>query len=203
MKKTLFIEGGATKGTRGAKKVDLIFRNAWRKFFVAAGITRLPRVSMSGGREQAFEKFCESASRLSSNHIPILLVDSEQNVAPKDSAWEHLHKVDGWHKPESVSSNQTFLMAQCMETWFVSDVRSLKKYFGRGFSRKSFRSWRDLESVPKRTILQALRAASRKSKRRYAKGEASFRILESIDPRIVEQACPHCAELLNHLRDSR
>lgn len=88
-------------------------------------------------------------------------------------------------------------MVQVMETWFLADCNSLRRYFGAKFKENALRQWPQLEAVPKATVLDALECATAT---RYAKGKVSFELLAQIDPARVEAACPHAKALLNRLR---
>ena len=91
-------------------------------------------------------------------------------------------------------------MVQAMETWFLADRDALRAYFGDGFRAKAIRAWPDLESVPRETVLDALKRATAACRKSYAKGRVSFELLARIDPARVEAACPHARGLLDRLR---
>ena len=106
VKAALYIEGGGTSGRLGQ-----LFRNAWRDFFISAGLAgNLPRIVRGGGRQQTFEQFAEAVRAARPGELPVLLVDGERPVAARRSAWEHLQANDRWARPPGVGDDQAFLM---------------------------------------------------------------------------------------------
>ena len=91
-------------------------------------------------------------------------------------------------------------MVQVMETWFLADRNSLKRYFDAEFRENALKQWPQLEDVPKATVLNALERATANCATRYAKGKVSFELLAQVAPARVEAACPHAKALLNRLR---
>lgn len=92
------------------------------------------------------------------------------------------------------------MMVQIMETWFLADRDSLKRYFGAEFRENELKQWPQLEGVLKETVLNALERATANCAKRYAKGKISFELLAQVDPALVEAACPHAKALLDQLR---
>jgi len=91
-------------------------------------------------------------------------------------------------------------MVQVMETWFLADRETLRKYFGASLREEALRAWPSLERVPKDTVLDALSRATAACRTPYAKGKVSFEILAKLNPNRVEQACPNAKRLLDRLR---
>ncbi len=89
-----------------------------------------------------------------------------------------------------------------METWFLADPDMLKDYFDAGFRQQHIPSRSRLEDVAKKDVLKALELATKNCKTRYAKGRVSITLLAKLNPRLVEQACPHARKLLAYLRTS-
>ena len=52
----------------------------------------------------------------------------------------------------------------------------------------------------KETVLGALRNATERCPKPYAKGRVSFELLAQVDPVRVEASCPHAKALLTRLR---
>lgn len=127
-------------------------------------------------------------------------MDIEDAVTLGRSTWHHVLNRDGWGQPEGAGNDQAFLMVQVMETWFLADREALRKYFGAKFKEKAFKTWPNLEDVPKRQVFEALKAATASCHKRYSKGKISFDLLAQIDPFRVEDACPHAKALLEKLR---
>ena len=192
----LYIEGGG-----GNRRLGAQFREGWTSFFAAAGLRgRMPKVIRGGSRAQTFDRFSKEVAERPPGTLHFLLVDSELPVIGDGSVWSHLEEHDGWRKPASTVEDDAFLMVQAMETWFLADRKALRSYFGPRFRERAFEDWRELEHVPKATVLQALRMATGACRRPYSKGKVSFEVLARIDPTLVEAACPHAQALLCRLR---
>jgi hypothetical protein len=114
--------------------------------------------------------------------------------------WQHLKARDQWEKPSGSSDDQAFLMVQIMETWFLADRASIRRYFGSALREEHLRSWPDLEDVPKADVLGALDRATASCSKPYAKGRVSFDLLGQLNPTLVEAACPNAKRLLDRLR---
>ena len=193
----LYIEGGGDNRRLGAQ-----FREGWTKFFEAAGLGgRMPKVVRGGSRTQTFDRFATDAAERTTDIVPLLLVDSEHPVEAGRSVWQHLRAGDGWNKPVGTGDDDTFLMVQVMETWFLADRDALRKYFGSRFAENALGQWAELENVTKETVLGALRNATERCPKPYAKGRVSFELLAQVDPARVEASCPHAKALMNRLRN--
>ena len=131
----------------------------------------------------------------------MLLVDSEEGVAPSDGPWAHVLKRDGWTRPDTAADDSLHFMVQCMEAWFVADKDALRVYFGHEFNLRRLPGRREVEAIAKADLYAALHNATRQcAKGRYAKGRDSFRILATVDPETVAEASPHAKRLLDMLR---
>lgn len=195
MKLVIHAEGG------GHGEYNLTqFRQAWASFFVKAGLARRPRVIPGMGRDQTIANFLQALEDADPETRPLLLVDSEGPVEPDQTAWEYLQTHGGSRIPAS-ARDQVFLMVQLMETWFLADRETLRRYFGQGFRENVFRAWPSLEAVPKITVLSALAQATAGCNRPYAKGKVSFDLLGQVNPALVENACLHARQLLDYLRN--
>lgn len=192
----IFIEGGGSGET-----ADLVFKEAWRGFFAAAGLAgRMPRVVRGEGREQTLDKFRTALRRQRRGETVLLLVDSEGPVQAHDSAWRHLWRQDNWEQPPGADDDSAHLMVQVMETWFLADRDALRSFFGTALNENHFREWRDPEAVAKDTVLNVLAQSTRTCQKPYRKGRVSFELLSQIDPQTVAAACPHADHLLQYLR---
>ena len=89
----------------------------------------------------------------------------------------------GWTKPVGADEEDAFLMVQVMETWFLVDRDALREYFGSRFAENALGQWAELEDVPKGAVLDALRKATARCPKRYAKGRVSFELLAQVDIR--------------------
>ena len=189
----IFIEGGGS-----GKVSDRIFKEAWTRFFAAAGLTsRMPKIVRGEGRTATFRKFRTARPR--ANELLLLLVDSEGPVASGHSAWQHLRHQDNWEQPPGADDDSAYLMVQVMETWFLADRDTLREFFRNSLNENYFRQWPDLEAVPKDTVIDALERATADCQKPYRKGKVSFELLGQVDPQRVAEACPHAGQLLNYL----
>ena len=192
----LYIEGGGDNRRLGAE-----FREGWKAFLTNAGLSgRMPKVARGGTRQQTFNCFTTALADSRCRIVPLLLVDSEAPVAAAHSVWQHLHTRDRWKKPDTARDDQAFLMVQVMETWFMADPKALQTYFGAHFTTNAIRKWPRLEDLPLETVFDALKKATAKCSKVYAKGKVAFELLKHINAALVEAACPHAKDLLNRLR---
>ena len=197
MSAVVYIEGGGDRN----ENLERLFRRWWTKFFGAAGLRgRLPRVVRGGSRNRTIKLFLKAVSAPDPGRVPLLLVDSEGPVQEGRSVWQHLRAREKQIPPCEASDDRAFLMVQVMETWFLADRAALRQHFGPHFREDSLQQWPRLEGVPKATVIDALRNASKDCPSPYAKGSVSFQLLEKVNPGLVEAACPHAKRLLDCLR---
>ena len=202
----IYVEGG---GDSAALKSAC--REGFTSFFEKAGLIGfMPRVVACGGRQDAFESYCTAVQ---SGDDAVLLVDSEAPVhaqhQQRDPAtwqpWQHLkqRQCDGWDKPDEVADTDCHLMVQCMESWFLADRETLKKFFGQGFKERSLpAAGNAVEEVSKTQVYQSLANATKdcKTKAQYGKGEHSFKLLAAVNPVTVTAASPWAARLLTQMK---
>ena len=196
----VFIEGG---GDSEALHSEL--RRGFAAFFVKAGCKgKMPKIVAGGGRDHTFDRF---QTAVTNGERAVLLVDSEELVVENcESPWQHFQKRTGdqhWTKPQNASNDDAHLMVCCMESWFLADRDTLRRYFGQGFNENVLPNENNpIESISKQTILDGLKNATRhcKTKIPYAKGEHSFVLIGRIDPAKVELASPWAKKLLEKLR---
>ena len=195
----LYIEGGGTSSRMGQ-----LFRNAWRDFFVSAGLAgNLPSIVRGGGRNATFDQFTTAVRRARADELPILLVDSEGPVAAGRSVWQHLQANDRWARPPGIGDDQAFLMVQVMETWLLADRDALRRYFDASFRENRLPPQNNLEGIAKETVLQSLERATADCNKRFdkdAKGTVPFEILRRISPDAVAERCPHAKAMFDCLR---
>lgn len=189
----IYVEGGGDN-----KALKTLCRKGFRQFFERAGLQgRMPRIIACGSRDDAYSSFMTAAANAGENGFPVLLVDSEEEVA-EDQPWKHLKVRDNWQRPELAEDDQAHLMVQCMESWFLADRECLAKYFGGGFTEKPLPGKRNVEEVAKAKVFAALKMSTRQSKTKgeYGKGKHSFEILGELDPEKVRAASKHADNLL-------
>lgn len=187
----IYVEGGGETNDLKTR-----CRKGFSTFFAKAGFEgRMPSVLPCGGRKAAYDRFCTA---LVDEETAILLVDAEAPVT-ENTAWGHLasRPGDGWAKPNGADDDQCHLMVQCMETWFLCDVETLKIYFRNEFDEHQIPNTTNIEAIEKDAAIKALENAThqRGFKKRYGKGKDSFKILEKIDPNKVFARSPWAVKL--------
>ena len=192
----VYVEGGSPG------KLESKCRKAFSQFFMNAGLSgHMPRVIACGSRNNALRKFRTALAQSGSEEIPLLLVDGEERVGPKSSAWQHLESRDGWRRPAGARVEHAHLMVQCMESWFLADVAALESFFGPGFRSTALPRRNDIENISKDDVFKHLKTASKGSKRRaYDKGNHSFEILAQIDPEKVTYCSAFAKRMIDILR---
>lgn len=202
----LYVEGG---GDAAALKTAC--REGFTAFLEKAGLKGfMPRIVACGGRQDAFESY---STAVQSGDAAVLLVDSEAPVADQHQQgepaawlpWQHLkqRKGDGWDKPAAGVDTDCHLMVQCMESWFLADRETIKKFFGQGFKENGLpAAARAIESVSKEQVYQSLANSTNdcKTKAKYGKGDHSFKILKLIDPATVTTASPWAARFVTQMK---
>lgn len=188
----IYVEGG---GNLGALRSEC--RRGFAEFF-AKFIPRgkQPRVIACGSRNEALDDFRTALRKYRDEHV-VLLVDAEAPVDPNHAIWTHLKQRDDWDPPAGATEENTHLMVQCMESWFLADPETLTAYFGQGFQASALPRNPDIEAVAKQHIFRALEAATRQTRTKgpYSKGGHSFAILAMLDPAKVRHASPHAERL--------
>ena len=145
MKVKVYVEGGGD-----GKSLRTRCREGFSAFFEKASLAgRMPRLVGCGSRSSAFDKFCTAYGLKKEEEFIILLVDSEDPVAPGAGSWRHLRTRDSWETPDGVTDENAHLMVQCMEAWFLADKDGLTAYLGRGFNRNTLPGLGKIEDVAK------------------------------------------------------
>lgn len=169
-----------------------------------------PRIVACGSRRDAYDSYCTA---IKNGEDAVLLVDSEALVTPENQEgssdtwqpWTHLIQREGdhWAKPAGAVDTDCHLMAQCMESWLLSDRAALKEFFGQGFQENQLPAAANaIEGIAKARVYDALAKATKscKSKASYGKGEHSFKLLTIIDPAKVVVASPWAKRFINELK---
>ena len=208
----LYVEGGGDARTSLNE-----CRKGFRIFLEKAGFEgKMPRIVACGGRRQAYEQFCQKVKEAEryKDCFPLLLIDSECAVDTKYergameewNPWEFLKKSEGenWVCPEGASDSQCHFMVQCMESWILCDVQNLMSFYGQGFSPDSLPQNENIEMVDKQTIYSSITNATRNSRTKgsYNKGNHSFKLLETTDPRKVKEKSKWAARFIAEMEAS-
>lgn len=161
----------------------------------------MPRIVASGRRMKAFEDFRNALQQAGAEDFIVLLVDSEDSVGVEEGSWAHLKRRDNWDRPVAATDENAHLMVECMESWFLADQDELATFFGDEFYRKALPARLAVEDIPKKDVLNGLKAATRNcgKKGEYHKGRHSFKILSCLDPEKVTAASPHARRLVETL----
>lgn len=184
----IYIEGSGTFREQKAK-----CRFAFQTLLEKMGFKgKMPSVRACGTRNQAYKDFV-NALKINPEAINILLVDSEdpvKNLTPdphSDTAWIHLNQRDGWIRPTDTQPYQALIMATSMETWIATDREALKNFFGKDFQESALPSLPTIETQGRKDIFHKLEHATRNCTKKYQKGDTSFKILETLDPKTLHQ----------------
>lgn len=194
----LYVEGGWYKASRF--RLKQAFRTFLRDLDDRAkrrGIKFTPETFRD--RRRTFDAFKLALEDHTDDFI-VLLIDSEGPVTA-GGPWRHVKQNPGdkWDNPGCENKNCHF-MVQMMEAWFVADRAKLEEYFGRGFHAKSLPPSVNVEEIPKGTLKDALKRATRGCKKGpYDKGDHSAEILALIRPNEVQKKAPHCKRLFDTL----
>lgn len=159
-------------------------------------------IIICGSRNNAFRDF-QNALESHPEAFNVLLVDAEAPVKKLDCPWEHLKIRDNWDKPSGVDDSQCHLMVQTMEAWFIADVETLKKFYGKDFKENAIPKNSNVETVEKDRLEPSLKAATANTtKGEYQKIKHASKLLELLDVGRVRQASPHCDRLFTTLQET-
>jgi len=191
----VYVEGGGdSRSTRDA------CREGFRKLFGKVVRPGAPLIVIaSGGRERAFENFCDGL-RDHSDETVLLLVDSEGPV--NGTVWEHLRSRAGagWLRPARATEEHAHLMVQCVEAWFVAGKATLANYYGKGFHSGALPRQANVELIPKQRVQDALRQAAQQTKKEtYDKTRDGPALLGLIDTGKLQTSSMHAGRLFDAL----
>lgn len=195
----VYVEGGGDSASLHA-----LCRESFSAFLGKAGLKgRMPKVVACGSRRAAHDRFkmaCEHPK--SDGDVALLLIDSERPVGDESSPWAFLASDphDRFDKPANATDDHCHLMVVCMESWFLADTDALCAFFGDGFRPRALPRNPRVESITKGDVLSGLeKASSRCQCGLYAKGKASFLVLQEISPAKVAGASPWAKRFLDTL----
>ena len=196
----IYIEGGGE-----GKDLDSRFREAWSKFFKAAGLSgQMPRPVRGKGRLNTHDLFVTAFNARKKDELPLLLLDSEEALQDGHTVWQHLKVRDQMEKPSQATEEHAYLMVQVMETWLLADTDALRRYFGSKCKIEKIPAWANLEAIDKKRIFDTLQQVTADcGVKVYAKGKVSFELLGTISPEKVKEKCPQAKRLLDFLAAER
>ncbi|HYW18912.1 MAG TPA: DUF4276 family protein [Nodularia sp. (in: cyanobacteria)] len=187
----IYIEGGGD-----GKNTKALIRKGFSQFLKQFKLN----ITICGSRNNALRDF-RNALKSYPNAFNILLVDAEAPVTI-NSPWGHLKSRDNWDKPSGVDDSQSHLMVQAMEAWFIADIETLKKFYGKDFQYNAIPRTLNVETIDKINIERSLKAATRNtSKGEYQKIKHASKLLELLDVAKVRKASPYCDRLFTTLSD--
>ena len=133
------------------------------------------------------------AIRANPNAWCILLKDSEGPDSGNLSV--SLCNQNGWNPSQADS---IFWMVEMMESWFHADKDAIESFYGAGFNRNALKANPKVEQIPKKDLEDGLRAATKNTgKGDYFDNKTLHgqKLLELIDPSLVQRAAPNCRKL--------
>src|ERR1700752_2476164 len=100
-------------------------------------------------------------------------------------AWNILLKDSEGPLIGKVSTDSTFWMVEMMEAWFHADKEALERFYRDGFNMGAMKPNPSVEQIPKRDLIDGLRAATRNTKKGdYIEHKTTHgpKLLEAINP---------------------
>ncbi|MBG1245556.1 DUF4276 family protein [Nostoc sp. NZL] len=194
----IYIEGGGD-----GKNTKALIRQGFSNFLkplveIAKSQKIKWDITICGSRNNAFRDF-RNALKSHPEAFNVLLVDAEASVTTQ-SPWKHLKFRDNWDAPSGVDDSHCHLMVQAMEAWFISDIATLKKFYGQGFKENAIPKNANVEIIDKDSLEPSLKAATRSTKKgEYQKIKHVSKLLELLDVDKVRKASPHCDRLFTTL----
>ncbi|WP_066384778.1 MULTISPECIES: DUF4276 family protein [unclassified Anabaena] len=196
----IYVEGGGDgKNTKALIRQGL---SQFLKPLVEVAKSRKIKWSiiMCGTRNHAFRDF-KNALKDHPDALNILLVDAEAPVNV-ESPWQHLKSRDNWDKPLGVDDSQCHLMVQAMEAWFIADIATLTKFYGKGFKENAIPKSSNVEIIAKDNLEPSLKNATcNTTKGEYHKINHASKLLELLDVTTVRQASTKCDRLFTTLQE--
>lgn len=174
----IFIEGG------GNKNLNIGLRSTFRELMNKYEIDSECFDIVAGkSRSETIKSYiCDS------REIKVLLIDSETIIKKEVSKICHIKEYfPNIHFKEGDKKN-IFFMVVCMESWIVSDINCLEKYFGEKFKKNKINST-NIASKDKDSIFNMISSSTKECKTKYKKS-ISFEILSMADVnKIVSNNC--------------
>jgi len=192
----IYVEGGGDQRSgkaavrEGFSKFLLPLREAARERHIHWNIIAC------GSRNAAFDAFGIALGQ----HVAafnVLLVDSESHVS--QAPWRHLEDRDHW-PIQGIPDDHCHLMVQVMEAWIISDLETLRSFYGQGFNPNPIPSGEDVELIDKADLEHALRQATQNTQKgEYHKIRHGPKILASVDVAKVRSRARHCERMFTIL----
>ncbi|MEH2084388.1 MAG: DUF4276 family protein [Nostoc sp.] len=194
----IYIEGGGD-----GKNTKALIRQGFSQFFkqlveIAKNKKIKWNITICGSRSNAFRDF-GNALKYHPEAFNVLLVDAEESVTLQ-SPWKHLKLRDNWDEPPDIDDSHCHLMVQAIEAWFISDIATLKTFYGQRFKENAISKNTNVETIDKHSLKPSLKAATRNTtKGEYHEIKHASKLLELLDVDKVRQASPYCDRLFTTL----
>lgn len=195
----LYIEGGGDTGsTKGVLREG--FARFFKEVFDAARRESIVfRLKCCGSRNKTIKMFSD-AMKDRPEAFNVLLLDADHPVSI--SRLDHL-KTHFKKSIRGLDEKRCHLMVQVMEAWFLADIMALKTYYANDFNTKAFPKAKNVESIAKDIVLNALKEATRHTQKgEYHKINHASALLASIRSSEVRKASYHCDALFKTLEDT-
>lgn len=179
-KKTIlvYIEGeGGGRTSRKRNYLDGEFRRAWRQFLqplVDHAKNMSFRCIAGRGGGSTTDRFATPLPD-QNGALRILLIDSEGPVKDASKPWNALQQK----RPTWADDRNCFLMVQCLETWLLADVNSLRTHYNshkKCFQDNQLKKWPNLEAVARKTLQGALEQATSRCTNPYGHADGNLLI---------------------------
>jgi hypothetical protein len=122
------------------------------------------------------------------------------HIRQKDITTYTVVLIGDWDKPLEVDDINCHLMVQTMDAWFIADIETLEKFYGKDFKKNALPKNYNVENIDKDTLFNSLKKATRDtSKGEYHKIKHASKLLELIDADKICQASPSCNRLFTTL----
>jgi hypothetical protein len=195
----LYIEGGGdSESSRG------VLREGFARFFKGVVDEARQRsihfkLICCGGRDKTIKVF-SNAMKDRPEAFNVLLLDADHPVS--NSRLDHL-KTHFKKSIRGLDEKRCHLMVQVMEAWFLADIMTLKKYYTKDFNTKAFPKAKNVETIDKDIVLNALKEATRHTQKgEYHKINHASALLASIRSSEARKASYHCDALFKTLEDT-
>ncbi len=196
----IYIEGGGD-----GRETKSSIRQGFSKFLkplveIAKSQNIEWNIIMCGSRNNAYRDF-RNALTSHPEAFNVLLVDAEASVNTQ-FPWEHLKFRDNWDRPLGVDDSHCHLMVQTMEAWFISDIATLKTFYGQGFQENAISKNANVETIDKDSLARSLNTATRSTtKGEYQKIKHASKLLQLLDVDKVRKASPSCDRVFTTLTE--
>lgn len=182
----IYIEGGGNRHLNG----DL--RRTFSKLLQEYGVNGNRYQIVAGGSRG------ETIKAIHKQSNSIILIDSEEIIDTKTKL-EHLEKTESKESLKGITENNLFFMVVCMETWMVSDVEALKKYYGSNFKEAKIQN-SDLIHKDKTTIMKMIKDSIRECQNNEYRKSESFKILEKVCIKKIVESNSYAKEFFEYCK---